>query len=416
MIAALAVGETEIAGLLEGEDVMATAAALDALGVRCGRDETGIWRVSGVGIGGFAEPDRVLDLGNSGTSARLLMGLLATHPFTSFLTGDASLRNRPMARVAEPLTLMGAEILSRRGNRLPLAVTGAADPIPITYRLPVPSAQVKSAILLAALNAPGETSVIETRPSRDHTELMLQAFGADIRVAEAGGGGREIVVVGQPELGAHPITVPGDPSSAAFPGVAALLVPGSEVTIRGIALNPTRTGLLRTLEDMGAKIEVAEQPAGAGERIGDLTFSAGPLRGVEVPAERAPSMIDEYPVLAVAAACANGTTRMHGLSELRVKESDRLAAIAEGLQASGVNAHIDGDSLIVVGNGRPPHGGGAIATRLDHRIAMSFLVLGMAADHPVSIDDGGVIDTSFPDFVETMNALGAAITPIEHAD
>jgi 3-phosphoshikimate 1-carboxyvinyltransferase len=409
MIAAMAVGETVISGLLEGEDVMATAAALAALGVASDRGDDGRWRVSGVGIGGLAEPDRVLELGNSGTSARLLMGLLATHPHTSFLTGDASLCRRPMARVAEPIERMGAAVLARTGCRLPLALTGAADPNPIAYELPVPSAQVKSAVLLAALNTPGETTVIETRPSRDHTELMLRAFGADIRIDETASGGREIVLTGQPELEARPVAVPGDPSSAAFPGVAALVVPGSEVTVQGIGLNPSRTGLLKTLSEMGARIDIAETGSGPGERLGDVTFRAGSLRGVDVPAARAPTMIDEYPILAVAASCADGITRMHGLAELRVKESDRLAAIADGLQACGVDARIDGDSLIVEGSGGRPPGGGRIASRLDHRIAMSFLVMGLAARKPVAIDDGTVIDTSFPGFVQSMNGLGAAI-------
>jgi 3-phosphoshikimate 1-carboxyvinyltransferase len=409
MIAAMAVGETVISGLLEGEDVMATAAALAALGVASHRGDDGRWHVAGVGIGGLAEPDRVLDLGNSGTSARLLMGLLATHPHTSFLTGDASLCRRPMARVAEPIERMGAAVLARTGCRLPLALTGAADPIPIAYELPVPSAQVKSAVLLAALNTPGETTVIETRPSRDHTELMLRAFGADIRIDETASGGREIVLTGQPEFEARPVAVPGDPSSAAFPGVAALVVPGSEVTVQGIGLNPSRTGLLKTLSEMGARIDIAETGSSPGERLGDVTFRAGSLRGVDVPAARAPTMIDEYPILAVAASCADGTTRMHGLAELRVKESDRLAAIADGLQACGVDARIDGDSLIVEGSGGRPPGGGRIASRLDHRIAMSFLVMGLAARQPVAIDDGTVIDTSFPGFVQSMNGLGAAI-------
>ncbi len=415
MIAAMAVGETVISGLLEGEDVMATAAALDALGVASRRGDDGAWRVSGVGVGGLAEPDRVLDLGNSGTSARLLIGLLASHPFTSFLTGDASLCRRPMARVAEPVERMGAAVLARTGCRLPLAVTGAADPVPIVYRTPVPSAQIKSAVLLAALNTPGETTVIESRPSRDHTELMLGAFGAELRVTETAAGGREIVIVGQPELEARAVAVPGDPSSAAFPGVAALIVPGSEVTVEGVGLNPSRTGLLRTLAEMGAAIDIAETATGLGERLGDVTFRAAALSAVEVPAERAPSMIDEYPILAVAASFARGTTRMHGLAELRVKESDRLTAMADGLQACGVEARVDGDSLIVEGSGARPPGGGRIACRLDHRIAMSFLVMGLAAARPVAIDDGGVVDTSFPGFVDMMNGLGAAIAPTDDA-
>lgn len=413
MIAAMAVGETTITGLLEGEDVMATAAALDALGVVSHRDGDGTWRVSGVGIGGLAEPDRALDLGNSGTAARLLIGLLATHPISTFFTGDASLRRRPMERVTEPVARMGAQVLARSGTRLPLALIGAADPVPIVYELPVPSAQIKSAILLAGLNTPGETTVIETRPSRDHTELMLQAFGADVRVAKRDTGGRVITIAGQPELDARPIAVPGDPSSAAFPGVAALVAPGSEVTVQGIGLNPTRTGLLQTLSDMGAKIDIVETTDGPGERLGDVTFRAGPLRGVDVPAERAPSMIDEYPILAVAASFARGTTHMHGLAELRVKESDRLAAIVDGLRIAGVEASTDGDSLIVKGCAGKPPGGGHIASRFDHRIAMSFLVMGLAAERPIAIDDGDVIDTSFPGFVAMMNRLGAAIAPTD---
>jgi 3-phosphoshikimate 1-carboxyvinyltransferase len=411
----MAVGESKITGLLEGEDVLATAAALDALGVSSRRGDDGTWFVSGVGIGGLAEPDRVLDLGNSGTAARLLIGLLSTHPFTSFLTGDASLRGRPMARVTEPVSMMGAQAVARSGTRLPLALIGATDPIPIEYALPVPSAQIKSAVLLAGLNTPGETTVIETRPSRDHTELMLQAFGAALRIDDRPGGGRAIALTGQPELEARPVEVPGDPSSAAFPGVAALVTGGSEVTVRGIGLNPTRTGLLRTLDEMGADIEIAETTEGPGERLGDVTFRGGSLRGVEVPAERAPSMIDEYPILAVAAAFAEGTTRMHGLAELRVKESDRLAAIADGLRANGVEAVIEGDTLIVEGRAGRPEGGGRVLSRSDHRIAMSFLVMGAAAENPVQIDDGGYIDTSFPGFVEMMNGLGGAIAPVDDA-
>ncbi len=408
MIAAMAVGETVISGLLEGEDVMATAAALAALGVANGRDKDGKWHVHGVGVGALAEPDSVLDLGNSGTSARLLMGLLATHPFTSFLTGDASLCRRPMARVAEPVERMGANVLARSGTRLPLAVTGTADPIPIVYETPVPSAQIKSAVLLAALNAPGETTVIESRPSRDHTELMLQAFGAEIRIGETAAGGREILLAGQPELAAALLAVPGDPSSAAFPGVAALVVPGSEVTVEGIGLNPTRTGLLRTLSDMGAAIDISETTSGPGERSGNVTFRAGALHGVDIPAARVPSMIDEYSILAVAASCANGTTRMHGLAELRVKESDRLAAISRGLQGCGVPVLETEDGLTIEGAPTPP-GGARIITELDHRMAMAFLVMGIATRRPVEIDDGRTIATSFPGFTELLNGLGARI-------
>ena len=392
-----------------------TEAALRHLGEPAHRDGDGTWSVSGVGVGGLAEPDRVLDLGNAGTAARLLIGLLSTHPFTSFLTGDASLRRRPMARVTDPVSLMGAQAIARSGTRLPLALIGAADPIPIEYALPVPSAQIKSAVLLAGLNTPGETTVIETRPSRDHTELMLQAFGADIRVTEIPEGGRAITLTGQPELEARKVEVPGDPSSAAFPGVAALLTLGSEVTVRGIGLNPTRTGLLRTLTDMGARIDISETTDGPGERLGDVTFRGGKLHGVDVPAERAPSMIDEYPILAVAASFAEGTTRMHGLAELRVKESDRLAAIADGLSNNGVKATIEGDTLIVEGCEGLPPGGGRVLSRLDHRIAMSFLVMGSAAENPVEIDDGSFIDTSFPGFAELMNGLGGAISPSDDA-
>ena len=311
---------------------------------------------------------------------------------------------------------MGAQVLARSGGRLPLAIVGAPEPIPIVYESPVPSAQIKSAVLLAGLNTPGETTVIETRSSRDHTEIMLNAFGADVRVSKSDTGGQEIAITGHPELYARPITVPGDPSSAAFPGVAALVVPGSEVTVQGVGLNPTRIGLLQTLSDMGAKIDIAETTEGPGERLGDVTFRAGPLCGIDVPAERAPSMIDEYPILAVAASCARGTTRMHGLAELRVKESNRLTAIAEGLQIAGVQARIDGDSLIVEGRAGQPLGGGHIPSRLDHRIAMSFLVLGLAAEQAVTIDDGNIIDTSFPGFVTMMNRLGAAITPTDDVD
>jgi len=413
IVAAMAVGETTITGLLEGADVMATAAALNSLGVVSQRDEDGTWRVSGVGVGGLAEAHRALDLGNSGTAARLLIGLIATHPITTFFTGDASLRRRPMARVTEPVARMGAQVLARSGGRLPLAIVGAMDPVPIVYELPVPSAQIKSAVLLAGLNTPGETTVIETRPSRDHTEIMLKAFGANVRVAKRDAGGRVIAITGQPELHARPIAVPGDPSSAAFPGVAALIVPGSEVTVQGIGLNPTRIGLLQTLSDMGAKIDIAETTEVPGERLGDVTFRAGPLHGIDVPPERAPSMIDEYPLLAVAASCARGTTRMNGLSELRVKESNRLTAIANGLQIAGVQASIDGDSLIVEGHAGQPPGGGLIPSCLDHRIAMSFLVLGLAAEQPVTIDDGDTIDTSFPGFVTMMNRVGATIAPAD---
>lgn len=413
MIGAMAVGETTISGLLESGDVLRTAAALRALGVPVERDSEGGWRVHGVGPGGLAEPAEVLDLGNSGTSARLLIGLLATHPLTAHMTGDGSLRERPMGRVAEPVERMGARVIARAGGRMPLAVIGTPAPVPITYSLPVPSAQIKSAVLLAGLNTPGTTSVIETRPSRDHTELMLRHFGADIEVSDGPDGGRTIALDGQPELSGRPVTVPGDPSSAAFPGVAALLVPGSEVTVRNVGLNPTRTGLFETLLEMGADIGYADRRSEAGEAVADLTFRASALNGVDVPAERAPTMIDEYPILAVAASFARGETRMHGLGELRVKESDRLAAIAGGLAACGVRVSQHGDSLTVEGTGRPPDGGARIAAKLDHRIAMAFAVLGMAAGSPVETDGREVIATSFPGFTELMNGLGATMETLD---
>ena len=407
MFGALAVGRTEITGLLEGEDVLATAAALRAMGAGIERAPDGRWLVDGVGLGGLGEPADVLDLGNSGTSTRLLLGILATHPFTAFLTGDASLRSRPMRRVTDPLSRFGAQFHSREGGRLPLAVTGAANPVPIEYLLPVPSAQVKSAVLLAGLNTPGLTSVIEPQATRDHTERMLGHFGAKVVVEPQPGGGRRITVEGQPELMAAPITVPGDISSAAFLLVAGLIVPGSEVTIAGVGLNPSRAGLLACLHEMGAAIDYLDRRIEGGEPVADLRVRAGELRAADIPAERAPSMIDEYPVLAVAAACARGRTVMRGLAELRVKESDRLLGIAEGLARCGVTVAVEGDDLIVEGAGAPPRGGALIATRLDHRMAMAFLVLGLATRDPVQIDDARPIATSFPDFVALMARLGA---------
>ncbi len=408
MLGALAVGRTEVSGLLEGEDVLATAAALNALGAAVAPVGEGRWTVDGVGIGGLAEPENLLDLGNSGTAARLLLGILATHPITAFVTGDASLRRRPMGRVVEPLSRFGARFVTREGGRLPLAVTGAATPTPIDYRLPVPSAQVKSAVLLAGLNTPGATTVIEPQPSRDHTERMLRHFGAEVAV-EPAEIGRRITVEGQPELIAAPIVVPGDPSSAAFPLVAALIVPGSEVTITGMGVNPLRAGLLECLDEMGADIALLNRREAGGEPVADLRVRASALHGADIPAERAPRMIDEYPILAIAAACARGRTVMRGLAELRVKESDRLAAIARGLTDCGARVAVDGDTLIVDGDGGPPPGGALIQTQLDHRIAMAFLVLGLAARAPVWIDDAAPIATSFPNFVALMNGLGAAI-------
>ncbi|HEY4134423.1 MAG TPA: 3-phosphoshikimate 1-carboxyvinyltransferase [Alphaproteobacteria bacterium] len=411
MIGTVAVGETTIHGLLEGEDVLNTAKAMRALGATVWRDADAVWHVQGVGLGALAEPDDVIDMGNSGTGARLLSGLIAGHPITAIFTGDASLRSRPMARVNKPLEGCGARFIAREGGRLPMTVVGTRDPMPLTYTLPVPSAQVKSAIMLAGLNAPGVTTVIEPEPTRDHSELMLRHFGADVTVEDLPDGSRKIAVVGQPELMAREVRVAGDPSSAAFPAVAALIVPGSRVTLRHVGVNPLRDGLYRTLVEMGADIEFENRRDEAGEPVADLVISHGPLKGVDVPAKRAPSMIDEYPILAIAAACAEGTTVMRGLAELRVKESDRLTAIAEGLAACGVKAEVDGDMLIVHGNGGKIPGGGTVATRLDHRIAMAFLVLGLAADKPVTVDDGGPIATSFPDFGALMAGLGAQIGP-----
>jgi 3-phosphoshikimate 1-carboxyvinyltransferase len=415
LIGALAVGETVIEGLLEGEDVLCTAAALRALGADVERDAEGVWRVQGVGLGGLREPSGILDMGNSGTAARLLMGVLASHPLTAFLTGDASLCRRPMARVQVPLEQFGARIVAREGGRMPLAITGAGDPMPTTYRLPVASAQVKSAVLLAGLNTSGKTTAIETLPTRDHTERMLRFFGAEVETTEEADGALAVTVTGQPELTGRRIQVPADISSAAFPLVAALIVPGSELTLTAMGMNPRRTGLVDTLIEMGAGIEIRNEREIAGEPVADLHVRAGVLKGVDVPASRAPSMIDEYPILAVAAAVAEGTTVMHGLAELRVKESDRLAAMARGLAACGVRVEEGKDSLTVHGGGGPVRGGGAIATDLDHRIAMAFLVLGMAADQPISIDDAEPIETSFPGFIELMNDLGAAIGPAEAA-
>ena len=409
MLGALAVGETRIEGLLEGEDVLRTAAAMRALGAEVTRTGEGAWTARGRGVGGLAEPADVLDMGNSGTAARLLTGILAGHPIFAVLTGDASLRRRPMKRVTAPLAQAGAQFWSREGGLLPLAIRGAADPMPLDYTLPVASAQVKAAVLLAGLCAPGITRVVEPHATRDHTETMLRGFGATVEVATLPGGGREIRLTGQPELTGRPVTVPADPSSAAFPAVAALLVPGSSVTLEGVGMNPLRAGLYTTLVEMGADIERSGERDAAGERVADLTFSSSPLRGIDVPAERVPSMIDEFPVLAVAASCASGTTRMRCLGELRVKESDRLAATAAGLEACGVRLEIEGDDLLVHGTGAPPRGGASIATHMDHRIAMAFLVLGQVTAEPVTVDDGGFIDTSFPGFADLMRELGAAI-------
>jgi len=410
MLGAMALGETTVRGLLEGEDVLATAAALRALGAEVVHErQAGLWRVRGFGVGGGREPADVLDLGNSGTSARLLAGILASHRFTSFMTGDGSLRRRPMQRVIDPLSRMGARFESRDGGRMPLAIIGSDEMVPIEYRLPVASAQVKSAILLAGLNTAGETTVIEPEATRDHTERMLRHFGAEVRAAAADGGGKRITVVGWPELEGRDIVVPGDPSSAAFAVVAAAIRPGSDVTVENVGVNPLRAGLYQTLREMGADIAVDNAREIGGEPVADLRIKGGGLKGVEVPAERAPTMIDEYPILAVAAACAQGATRMLGLAELRAKESDRLASVSAGLRVNGVAHEMGAADLVVHGTGAPPLGGGLVETHLDHRIAMSFLVLGLAAREPVAVDDGSPIDTSFPGFAELMGGLGATI-------
>ena len=404
MFGALAVGTTDITGLLEGEDVLRTAAAMRALGAEVADLGGGHWRVAGRGIGGLVEPADVLDMGNSGTAARLLCGLLAGHALFAVMTGDASLRKRPMKRVTDPLSATGARFATRAGGRLPLAVEGTGDPLPLDYTLPVASAQVKSACLLAGLSARGITRVVEHEATRDHTENMLRHFGATVRVA-AEGHGRVIELDGQPELIAAPVVVPGDPSSAAFPAVAALLVPGSEVLLRGVGLNPLRAGLFATLAEMGADITRLNPRMEGGEPVADLLVKASALRAVDVPPERAPAMIDEYPILAVAAAAARGTTRMRGLKELRVKESDRLAATAALLAANGVAVTVEGDDMIVQGAGGPPAGGGDVVTHMDHRIAMSALVLGLASRAPVRVDDAAFIETSFPGFAALMNRL-----------
>src|SRR6476469_1916081 len=406
---ALTVGETRISGLLEGEDVSNTAKAMRARGATVERTGEGAWRVHGVGVGGFREPQSVLDFGNSGTGCRLVMGAVAGCPVTATFDGDASLRKRPMKRILDPVELIGARAVSATdGGRLPITLAGARDPLPVVYRTPVPSAQIKSAVLLAGLAAPGETVVIETEASRDHTERLLKHFGADIAVETEGAEGRKITLKGEPELAPAPVVVPADPSSAAFPMVAALIVPGSEVILTAVMTNPLRTGLIVTLREMGADIEALDVRSDGGEEMADLRIRGSALRGIEVPAARAPSMIDEYPVLAVAASFAEGTTVMRGLKELRVKESDRLAGTADMLRANGVTVAIEGDDLIVEGRGRAP-GGGLVATLMDHRLAMSALVMGLASEQPVRIDDGSFIATSFPDFVALMRGLGADI-------
>ncbi len=411
LFGALATGTTRVCGLLEAEDVINTGKALEALGVpieRAGKE----WRIKGRGVGGLRQPDTALDFGNSGTGTRLMLGVIAGHPISVRLVGDASLSRRPMGRVLKPLQQMGLEVEDDR-DRLPLVARGTSSLVPIEYELPVPSAQVKSAILIAGLHAAGETTVVEAEPTRDHTERMLRYFGAAVR-SETKAGRTRITITGDAELTGRDVTVPGDPSSAAFVAAAALLVPGSDVTIEGVLTNPTRTGFYRTLREMGGNVHFLNEREEGGELVADIRVRYSRLRGVTVPAARAPSMIDEYPVLAVVAAFAEGATRMEGLAELKVKESDRLAATAAGLKANGVAAGAEGDTLIVRGTAHV-RGGGTVATHLDHRIAMAFLTLGLAAERPVTVDDATMVATSFPEFRALMQGLGASFADGPHA-
>ncbi|KIN61894.1 3-phosphoshikimate 1-carboxyvinyltransferase [Sulfitobacter noctilucicola] len=411
ILGAMCIGETTIEGLLEGQDVLDTAKAMRAFGADVTDHGGGRWSVVGVGVGGFAEPDGVIDCGNSGTGVRLIMGAMATSPIVATFTGDASLNSRPMARVTDPLALFGCQTVGRTGGRLPMTLVGAKEPVPVRYTVPVPSAQVKSAVLLAGLNAPGETVVTEAEATRDHTERMLAGFGANISVVDTDEG-RVITLKGQPELQPQHIEVPRDPSSAAFPVCAALIVPGSDVLVPGIGLNPTRAGLFTTLREMGADLTYENERTEGGEPVADLRARFSPdLHGIEVPPERAASMIDEYPVLSVVASYAKGQTVMRGVKELRVKESDRIDAMATGLRANGIDVEDGPDWWIVTGAGHGNVPGGAVcASHLDHRIAMSFLILGMASQDPVRVDDGGPIATSFPIFEPLMQALGAQVT------
>ena len=411
ILGAMAVGETKISGLLEGDDVLDTAKAMQAFGAEVVNHGGGSWSVHGVGVGGFAEPDQVIDCGNSGTGVRLIMGCMATSPITVTFTGDASLNGRPMARVTDPLALFGAQSVGRKGGRLPMTIVGAAEPVPVRYEVPVPSAQVKSAVLLAGLNAPGKTVVIEKEATRDHSERMLAGFGAEITVEETEEG-RVITLTGQPELKPQVIAVPRDPSSAAFPVCAALITPGSDVLVPGIGLNPTRAGLFYTLQDMGADLTFENMREEGGEPVADLRAKYSPdMQGIEVPPERAASMIDEYPVLSVVASFATGKTMMAGVKELRVKESDRIDAMAQGLRANGVTVEEGEDWWSVEGLGSEGvPGGGTCESFLDHRIAMSFMVMGMGAQNPVSVDDGSPITTSFPIFEPLMTGLGAKLS------
>ena len=410
ILGALSIGETRVTGLLEGQDVLDTARAMRAFGAEVTQHGSGAWSVHGVGVGGFSEPNGVIDCGNSGTGVRLIMGAMATTDITATFTGDASLNKRPMGRVTDPLALFGARAYGRRGGKLPMTVVGASDPVPVRYRTPMPSAQVKSAVLLAGLNAPGQTVVIEAEPTRDHSERMLRGFGAQISVEDSAEG-RVITLTGQPELRGQTVAVPRDPSSAAFPVCAALMVPGSDILVPGVSQNPTRNGLFLTLQEMGADLTMENPREEGGEPVADLRVRFGPLKGIEVPPERAASMIDEYPILSALAATAEGVTVMRGVKELRVKESDRIDAMARGLEACGVRVDETEDSMTVYGMGAGAVPGGAtVRSHLDHRIAMSFLCLGLCARAPITVDDASPIATSFPVFGPLMTALGATLT------
>ena len=413
MFGAMALGRTSVTGLLEGEDVLATGRAMRALGATI--EKTGdTWQIDGLGVGGFLEPTSDLDFGNAGTGVRLTMGLVGAYPFVTRFVGDASLSARPMKRVLDPLRAIGVDVVEHHDNKLPIALKGPTDPVPVDYRVPMASAQVKSCVLLAGLVIPGTTTVVEPIMTRDHTEKMLAGFGADIEVVTDAEGVRTITVGGLPDLRGQTLVVPGDPSSAGFPLVAALIVPGSEVVIENVLMNPTRTGLIDTLVEMGGDIIIENRRNSGGEDIADLRVKHSRLKGVRVPPERAPAMIDEYPVLAVAASFAEGRTEMVGIEELRVKESDRLAAVARGLEANGVDCEEGEDYLVVHGKGEAP-GGGMVKTHLDHRIAMSFLVMGMASARPVTVDDDRMIATSFPSFVDDFTRLGAGFSQGEDA-
>jgi 3-phosphoshikimate 1-carboxyvinyltransferase len=410
ILGAMAVGETVITGLLEGEDVLATANAMRQLGATLEREGKGVWHVHGVGVGGFTEPSRVIDCGNSGTGVRLIMGVVATAGFATTFTGDESLCSRPMGRVLDPLSKFGARARGRTNGRLPLTLQGTAMPTPVNYRLPVPSAQVKSAVLLAGLNAPGETVVVEPEATRDHTEKMLAGFGAPLRIDVDKDGARIICLEGRPELRPLSIAIPSDPSSAAFVVVAAAITPGSEILVKSVGMNPTRAGLFLTLQEMGADLTIENKRVEGGEPVADIRSRHSNLKGIEVPPERATSMIDEYPILSVAASFAEGRTTMCGVHELRVKETDRIAAMAVGLRDAGVVVDEEQDMMRVHGRGADGVIGGVTArAQLDHRIAMSFAVMGMASQQPIRVDDSNPINTSFPTFLRKMNKLGGDV-------